>query len=131
MSKTWQEKFDTKKVEHIKQLDTNFADMKAGDLMLISTPQKIAEYINSIPKGENRDLSQMRIDLARQAKADITCPVTTGIFTRIIAERSLELMAEGKEAIAPFWKVIDPKSSLAKKLSCGPELIESLRENKS
>ena len=131
MSKTWQEKFDTKKVEHIKQLDTNFADMKAGDLMLISTPQKIADYINSIPKGENRDLSQMRIDLAKQAKSDITCPVTSGIFTRIIAERSLELMAEGKEAIAPFWKVIDPKSSLAKKLSCGPELIESLRENKS
>ena len=131
MAKTWQEKFETKKVEHIKRLDTNFADMKAGDLMLISTPQKIADYINSIPKDENRDLSQMRIDLAKQAKSDITCPVTSGIFTRIIAERSLELMAEGKEAIAPFWKVIDPKSSLAKKLSCGPELIESLRENKS
>jgi hypothetical protein len=127
MAKTWQEKFETKKVEQIKILDTNFADMKAGDLMLISTPQKIADYINSIPKNENRDLSQMRINLAKQAKADITCPVTSGIFTRIIAERSLELMAEGKEPVAPFWKVIDPKSSLAKKLSCGPELIEKLR----
>jgi len=131
MAKTWQEKFETKKVEQIKRLDTNFADMKAGDLMLISTPQKIADYINSIPKDENRDLSQMRIDLAKQAKADITCPVTSGIFTRIIAERSLELMAEGKDPIAPFWKIIDPKSSLAKKLSCGPELIESLRGSKS
>ncbi|NBP56561.1 hypothetical protein EBU71_08525, partial [bacterium] len=69
MAKTWQEKFETKKVEQIKRLDTNFADMKAGDLMLISTPQKIADYINSIPKDENRDLSQMRIDLAKQAKA--------------------------------------------------------------
>jgi hypothetical protein len=129
MSKTWQEKFETKKVEQVKRLDTNFADMKAGDLMLISTPKKIVDYINSIPKNENRDLSQMRIDLAKQAKADITCPVTSGIFTRIIAERSLELMAEGKDPIAPFWKVIDPKSSLAKKLSCGPELIENLRRN--
>jgi hypothetical protein len=130
MAKTWQQKFESKKEEQIKRLDTNFADMKAGDLMLISTPQKIADYINSIPKNENRDLSQMRIDLAKQAKADITCPVTSGIFTRIIAERSLELMAEGKDPIAPFWKVIDPKSSLAKKLSCGPEFIENLRNVK-
>ncbi len=130
MAKTWQQKFESKKEEQIKRLDTNFADMKAGDLMLISTPQKIADYINSIPKNENRDLSQMRIDLAKQAKADITCPVTSGIFTRIIAERSLELMAEGKDPIAPFWKVIDPKSSMAKKLSCGPEFIENLRNVK-
>jgi hypothetical protein len=130
MAKTWQEKFESKKEEQIKRLDINFADMKAGDLMLISTPQKIVDYINSIPKNENRDLSQMRIDLAKQAKADVTCPVTSGIFTRIIAERSLELMAEDKDPITPFWKVIDPKSSLAKKLSCGPEFIENLRNIK-
>jgi len=127
MAKSWQEKFETRKEEVVKRLDSNFADIKAGELMLISTPQKITDYINSIPKNENRDLVRMRIDLAKKAKADKTCPVTSGIFTRIVAERSLELMAEGKEPLAPFWKVIDPKSPLAKKLSCGPEFIAHQR----
>ena len=128
MAKTWQDKFDTRKVEVIKRLDNDFADIKAGELMLISTPKKITEYINSIPKNENRDLVWMRRDLAKKAKADKTCPVTSGIFTRIVAERSLELMAEGKEPLAPFWKVIDPKSPLAKKVSCGSVFIQQHRE---
>jgi len=127
MSKTWQQKFEEKKTQQVKVLDKDFADIKAGEKMLISTPQKIADYINSIPKNENRDLATMRSDLAKDAKADKTCPVTTGIFTRIVAERSLELMAEDKKPIAPFWKVIDPDSPLAKKLSCGPELIAQMR----
>lgn len=129
MAKSWQEKFETRKEEVVKRLDSDFADIKAGELMLISTPQKITEYINAIPAKENRDLARMRSDLARSAKADKTCPVTSGIFTRIVAERSLELMAEGKEPLAPFWKVIDPKSPLAKKLSCGPEFIARMREH--
>jgi len=127
MSKSWQEKFEERKEEVVKRLDSNFADIKAGELMLISTPKKITEYINSIPKNENRDLVRMRIDLAKKAKADKTCPVTTGIFTRIVAERSLELMTEGKEPLAPFGKVIDPKSPLAKKLSCGSDFIRQQR----
>lgn len=124
MGKTWQEKFDTRKEEKVKRLDVAFADIKAGELMLISTPEKITHYINSIPSTENRNLARMRQDLAIQAKADKTCPVTTGIFVKIIAERSLELMAQGKAPLAPFWKVIDPDSPLAKKISCGPGFIE-------
>lgn len=127
MAKTWQQKYEDKKVEVIKRLDIDFADIKSGETMLISTPEKIAEYINNIPEHQNRDLHTMRKDLAVAANTDKTCPVTTAIFTRIIAERSLELMAEGKSPIAPFWKVIDPKSSLAKKLSCGTDFVEQMR----
>jgi hypothetical protein len=29
--------------------------------------------------------------------------------------------------ITPFWRVIEPKSALAKKLTCGPEFIEEMR----
>jgi hypothetical protein len=129
MAKTWQEKFETKKQEEVNKLETGFADIKAGETMLISTPRKIVEYINSIPKAENRDLPRMRQDLARMAGADKTCPVTSGIFTRIVSERSLELMAEGEEPLAPFWKVIDPESPLAKKLSCGAEFVKKMRES--
>lgn len=128
MAKTWQEKFDTKKEPVVKRLDKDFADIEAGETMLISTPLMITDYINSIPASENRDLQSMRRDLAMAAGADKTCPVTTGIFTRIVAERGLELMAENKPPVAPFWKVIDPASPLAKKLSCGPDVIAQLRQ---
>jgi len=131
MAKTWQQKYDDKKEEQVKRLEIDFADISAGQTMLISTPAKIAEYINSIPENENRDLQRMRKDLAKAAKADKTCPVTSAIFTRVVAERSLELMAEGKKPIAPFWKVVDPKSSLARKLSCGPDLIEQMRSKQN
>ena len=68
-------------------------------------------------------MATLRRDLALGAKTDKTCPVTSAIFVRVVAERSLELTAEGKRQLAPFWKVIDPKSSLAKKLSCGVDFI--------
>jgi hypothetical protein len=129
MAKSWQQKFETKKEEEVKRLEIDFADIKAGETMLISTPAKIAEYINSIPENENRDLATMRKDLAKKAGTDKTCPVSSAIYTRIVAERSLELMAEGSKPLAPFWKVIDPKSPLAKKLSCGPALLQQMRNN--
>ncbi|MCC5928875.1 MAG: hypothetical protein JJU28_06490 [Cyclobacteriaceae bacterium] len=62
--------------------------------------------------------------------ADYTCPVTTGIFLRIVAEAAYEELQNGKnqEEIIPFWRVIDPKSALAKKLSFGQELLLEMRE---
>lgn len=127
MAKSWQEKYEDDRPKQIKVLDRDFADMKKGETMLISTPRDIADYINHLPADKNIDLATMRKDLAKKYKVDKTCPVTTGIFTRIIAERSLELMADNKPPIAPFWKVISPTSPLAHKISCGPELIEQLR----
>lgn len=51
---------------------------------------------------------------------------TTGIFLRIVAEANFEKGQNGAslESIAPFWRVIDPKSALAEKLSFGKEFLE-------
>lgn len=128
MAKSWQEKFETKKEPVVKVIEKSFADIKEGERMLISTPAEISEYINSLPKDKHLSLKELRQELAKRHHADKTCPVTTGIFLRIIAERSLELISEGKNPIAPFWKVVDPESPLAKKISCGPELILKFRQ---
>jgi hypothetical protein len=58
-----------------------------------------------------------------------TCPLTASIFARIAAEAALEDMAGGKpaEKITPFWRLIDPKSPIAKKLSCGPQFLAKMR----
>ena len=72
---------------------------------------------------------KIRGDLAVRNQADYTCPVSTGIFLRIVAESAYEELMEGAptEAVAPFWRAIDPKSPLAAKLTCGPEFIREKR----
>ena len=54
MKKTWIDKFNQPREKMIKMLDKDFADMKAGEVMLIATPRIIDEYINQVPK--NRTL---------------------------------------------------------------------------
>ena len=64
-------------------------------------------------------------------KADKTCPVTTGIFLRIVSEASYMELKQGKviDEVTPFWRIVNPKSKLANKLECGIEFIEKQREN--
>ena len=44
----------------IKILEKNFSDLKAGQKMLISSPEKIAEYIKKIPEGASKTSKEMR-----------------------------------------------------------------------
>jgi hypothetical protein len=46
-----------------------------------------------------------------------------------MAEKNLELHGDNYEAMTPFWRLVDPKSDLAKKLSCGKAVIQELRED--
>ena len=67
----------------------------------------------------------MRDDLAKDYQADKTCPVTTGIFLRIVSEASYEEYNAGidLDAITPFWRMVNPNSKLAEKLACGIDFI--------
>lgn len=104
--------------------------MKAGSKMYISNPKIIEAYIRNIPKGSSVDLKTLRNDLAIEHMADVTCPVTTGIFLRIVAEAASEQFEQGKSIgrITPFWRVIDEKMPLAKKLTFGTKLIREQRK---
>lgn len=129
--KTWIEKRDLDKKAVVKQLDKDFADMQAGEKMLIATPQIVDDYIREIPRGTESSLTQMRKDLADLYGADKTCPVTSGIFLRIVAEAAYEEYEEGKALrnICPFWRIINEKAPVAKKLSFGTSfLIEQRRK---
>ena len=70
----------------IKVLEKNFSDMKAGEKMLISSPEVISNYISKIPVGTTITPKEMRHALAKEKGADNTCPTTTGIFLRIAIE---------------------------------------------
>jgi len=130
--KSWVDKMEQ---DHsvVKVLDKDFADMKAGSIMYISNPRTIDSYIRSIPKGKSVDLKTMRKDLAIEHNADVTCPVTTGIFLRIVAEAANEQLNQGKALtkITPIWRIINPKMPLAKKLTFGTKLIAQQRKKEN
>jgi hypothetical protein len=129
MPKSWLEKFESKSTHGIKIIEKDFWGQQAGDRMLIPTPKLIENYVDQSEKGVFINPLQMRKDLAAELGADFTCPMTTGIFSRIMVEKNLELYGENYQAMTPFWRLVDPKSDLAEKLSCGKEVIQRLRES--
>lgn len=124
--KTWTDKLHEPKQSKIKRIETDFADIPAGSAMFIATPQLIDGYVKQLKKGAHVNIKTLRKDLALQHGADYTCPVTTGIFLRIVAEAAYENLQQGTPVskLTPFWRVIEPDSPLAKKLSFGQDFLK-------
>ncbi len=127
--KSWAEKYKTRIKPEVKTVDEKFADIPAGATMLIATPAIVDEYIRQIPEGHSADIKTMRKDLAAEYHAGYTCPVTSGIFLRIVAEKAYEELENGKKPkdITPFWRMLDPESAAAKKLSFGVDFLKEQR----
>lgn len=128
--KTWAEKLNIDRKPVIEKADKDFAGIKAGQMMLIPTPKIVDAYIRQIPEGREVDSNTIRKDLAAEYHAEVTCPLTTGIFIRIAAEAAYEEYEKGKplNKITPFWRVINEKSPAAKKLSFGTKLLKEQRK---
>ncbi|HEX6335288.1 MAG TPA: hypothetical protein VFZ78_13735 [Flavisolibacter sp.] len=127
--KTWQEKLNSDRAPVVEKADKSFAGVQAGQMMLIPTPQLVDAYIRQIPAGQQVDTLTIRKDLAAEYHAETTCPLTTGIFIRIVAEAAHEQLMNGTplEKITPFWRVIDEGSPAAKKLTFGTALLKKMR----
>jgi len=125
----WRRRFDAAKPPKTVVLPTDFAGSRAGSVMYIASPGVIANWIARIPQGETRSIERMRLELARRNGAAATCPVTTAIYLRIVAEVALAEMAQGApaEGVIPFWRVVEPGSRIAQRLSCADGLIADLR----
>jgi hypothetical protein len=128
---TWAQKLAKPGEPVVKPIDKPFAGHDVGDLMLISTPAEIDRRVRRLRRGTALTVPEFRARLAAIAGADFACPLTTGIFLRIVAEAALERVAQGEdvERITPFWRAIDPESALASKLSCGAAYVERMRHS--
>lgn len=127
--KTWKDKMKAKP-PHIVVLDKDFAGVPAGSRLLISCPVELADYLRSkVPPGETREVQQVRRELAALHGADATCPVSTAIFIRTVSEAAWDDIQAGVplQQVAPFWRMVDPSSPLAKKLRAGSEWITHQR----
>lgn len=131
--KTWLDKLNESKQPHKVKLEKAFAGIPAESILFIPSPKLIDEYIQHIGFGKRVDTKTLREDLALKHGAEYTCPVTTGIFLRIVAEANYEKLQQGisLEEITPFWRVIEPNSALAKKLTFGQEFLIQQIDNEN
>lgn len=129
----WQEKLEKAGTPVVKPLDRRYAGHDVGDLMYIATPADLDHRIRRLRPGTLLTTAQFRDRVAKSVGADFVCPMSTGIFLRIVAEAALEQLAAGAsvDAITPFWRVIEPTSPLANKISCGADFLEAERAHES
>jgi hypothetical protein len=127
--KSWTEKLRTNASPHVEVVEKQFAGIRPGQLMLVPTPLLVDAYIRQIPRGTEVEVDTLKKDLAAEYHAEVTCPLTTGIFLRIVAEAAYEALQEGvpMAQITPFWRVVRPGSTTAGKLSFGTALLNQQR----
>lgn len=128
--KSWHEKLNNPAPAQVKPVPNDMAGMKKGQQMLIPTPLMIDAFVRSLPSGQSLDLPGLRSALASQEGAEVTCPITTGIHLRTVAEAAYERHQRGTELadITPFWRVMDSKALVTKKLACGIGFVTAQRE---
>ena len=91
----------------------------AGKKMLIPKPIDVDAQMREARKGSVITLSTLRDRLALDAKVDLCCPLTTGIFARLAAEAAEEDRAEGKTRVTPWWRTVRDDGALIEKFPGG------------
>lgn len=125
--KSWAEKVASSAPHQVKPAPADFAGMKKGEIMLVPSAQIIDAFIRAIPRGRSLDQKAFRAGLAKAHGAEVSCPITTGILLRIVAEAACEAGMNGARGVTPVWRVIDERAPTLKKLTCGPDFILAKR----
>ena len=104
--KTWREKLE-------KDMERRVVDDPRGrGRLLIPRPLDVDAVMRHVERGKLLTVDQIRRRLAADYKADLTCPLCTGIFVNIAAGAAEEDLANGVSDITPYWRVIKSDGSL-------------------
>ncbi len=127
--KTAREKLIAKKEIKKVVMDKAWGGIPVGGTMLVATPLMVDAYIREIPHGETNTIPEMRDALAAQQNCAGTCPMSTSIFVRMVAEAALEDLADGKTVseVAPFWRMNTSQDKMSGKLNVDPAWIDEQR----
>ena len=115
----WRQKLERLQEPKVVQVPPRMQARFGTGTMLIPRPLDVDGLMRKIPKGKLATVAQIREELARRCKADVTCPLTTGIFVRIAAEAAEEERGSGKKSITPYWRVLTSEGRLNAKFPGG------------
>ncbi len=121
--KTWREKLEKSEgLPKIVDVPPRWVRKYGSGKMLIPKPLDVDALIRKVAEGELTTQEQIRETLARDFEVDATCPLTTGIFLRIVAEVAEEDLSEGGKEVTPYWRVLKADGSLNPKFPGGVEV---------
>lgn len=106
------------------ELDAEAAQKWGGKKMVVAPPLDYDQIIKEIPKGKLLTTKEIRKIIAHKYQADITCPLTCGIFINLVAFASIER----KENPTPFWRVLKVDGELNEKFPGGITLQKEYLE---
>jgi hypothetical protein len=119
--KSWREKLEKIQEPKVVTIPAKMRKRFGEGTMLIPRPLDVDAMIRTVKKGCLVTQSEIRNALAGRFQADVTCPITTGIFVRIAAEAAEEDARAGKKRVTPYWRVVRDDGGLIEKLPGGVE----------
>src|SRR5664279_1784540 len=126
---SWRAKLHKPTLPKLVPISDAMAKRFGHGMMLIPTALELDAMIRKIPRGEVSTLAQIRNRLARWYKVDLTCPLVSGIYLRIVAEAAEEDRLSGRQDVTPFWRVVGDDGKLNPKFPGGVEAqAQRLRE---
>ncbi len=114
---SWREKLEKPQEPKFVDIPPMWQKRYGTGTMLIPRPLDVDALIRKVKKGKLVTQAEIRARLASDCKADVACPITTGIFVRIVAETAEEDRNKGKARITPYWRVVREDGSLNEKIS--------------
>jgi hypothetical protein len=122
---TWAERLAASDGIDIRPVPEGRRSMTPGKSMLYPSARMVYDAIREVPEGRTITPKELRASLADQYDAEYTCPVTTTMMLRIVAEAANEAWGNGagRDEIAPVWRVLDAKASALRKLTFDPAWI--------
>src|SRR5881394_2747476 len=118
--KSWRSKLEKPMEPAVFEMTGKTLQRYGPGKMLIPTPLMVDAVIRGVKKGKLITSGMIRQTLAQKMRADITCPLCTGIFVRIAAETAEEDRALGKAKVTAYWRVVTDKGELNDKFPGGP-----------
>ena len=126
---SWQEKLaDSKNFPRVERFDEKKGKNWPAGTYVISAPTEVDAIMRKVPKGKLITINEIRQILARKHKADFGCPITTGIFSWIVANAADEMEKEGKKGITPYWRTLKTGGILNEKYPGGVENLKTKLE---
>ena len=117
---SWREKLERAQEAKVVAIPPKMRKQLGSGTLLIPRPLDVDAMIRKVPRGKVLTLTGLRGKLAKEAGADVTCAMVTGMFVRIVAEAAEEDARAGKSRVTPWWRVVRDDGSLFEKLPGGP-----------
>jgi len=117
----WRDKLTREQAPKIVDIPPRMQRQWGRGTMAIARPLDVDALMRKVRKGKVATVKQIMTKLAEIYGSDTMCPMTTGIFIRIVAEAAEEDRAAGKTRITPYWRTLKGDGKLNEKYPGGVE----------